>query len=155
MTDLAIRPLVPTDADAVLLLLTGDSPRYRQHFEAFPDGQSEIDTALAQSDKDAFLGIFLEGELGALVMLRGLDAGFAAPAFGVYVAERHAGRGLGTLALACAEAWCKLDGRAEIMLTVHPENAAARRLYEEQGFVASGERSEIGHLVYRKRLRRP
>lgn len=155
MTDLAIRPLVPTDADAVLLLLTGDSPRYRQHFEAFPGGRSEIDTTLAQSDNDAFLGIFLEGELGALIMLRGLDAGFAAPAFGVYVAERHAGRGLGTLALACAEAWCKLDGRAEIMLTVHPENAAARRLYEEQGFVASGERSEIGHLVYRKRLRRP
>ena len=153
MTDLEIRPLVPGDADAVDLLLTSDSPRYRQHFEAFPGGRAEIETALAQADNDAFSGLFVDGELGALVMLRGLDAGFIAPAFGVYVAERHAGRGLGTLALAFAETWCKLDGRAEMMLTVHPEHAAARRLYEDQGFTASGEHSEIGHVVYRKRLR--
>jgi GNAT superfamily N-acetyltransferase len=85
-------------------------------------------------------------------MLRGLDAGFASPAFGVYVAERHAGRRLGTVALAFAEAWCSLNGCPEIMLTVHPDHARARQLYEDRGFVASGESSAVGNLVYRKPL---
>lgn len=153
MTELQIRPLARRDADAVARLLTSDSPEYRRHFEAFPGGRVDVDAALEQAGEDAYWGVFVDSDLAALVMARGQDAGFAAPAFGVYVAERYAERGIGTAALAFAEAWCRLEGREEIMLTVHPEHARARRLYEGKGFTASGERSAIGHLVYRKRLR--
>ena len=151
-TDLRIRPLGPNDAEALAILVTDDSADYRRFFEPFPRGRADIDAALEQANKDSYWGFFVEGELAALLMLRGLDAGFAAPAFGVYVAERYARRGLATAALAVAEAWCRLNDLDELMLTVHPAHKQARRLYEAQGFSSAGEQSAIGHLVYRKPL---
>jgi RimJ/RimL family protein N-acetyltransferase len=145
---------VPSDAGALARLVTDDPADYRRFFKAFPGGRTDIEAALAQADKDSYWGFFVDSELGALVMLRGLDAGFAAPAFGVYVAERYTRRGLTTAALAVAEAWCRLNNLDEFMLTVHPEHAQARRLYESEGFSAADEQSAIGYLVYRKRLRR-
>lgn len=134
--------------------MTDDPVDYRRFFEPFPGGRADIDTSLLRAEKDGYWGFFVDGQLAALVMLRGLDAGFAAPAFGVYVAERFAGRGIGTAALALAEAWCRLSGLDEFMLTVHPEHDQARCLYEAEGFVAGGEQSARGHLVYRKRFHR-
>lgn len=154
MTDLLIRPLGPSDGETVARLVTDDPADYRRFFEPFSGGRTDIDAALGGAVKDSYWGFFIDGELAALLMLRGLDAGFAAPAFGVYVAERYRRRGLGTAALALAEAWCKVNDVNELMLTVHPEHGEARRLYEAEGFSAAGEESAIGHLVYRKRLRR-
>jgi RimJ/RimL family protein N-acetyltransferase len=153
LSDLQIRVLVESDASAVGELLIADPPEYRQHFEPFSGNVSELASRFRDAGDDRYWGVFADGgELLALVMLRGLDAGFVAPAFGIYVAERHAGSGIGTLALAFAETWCRLNELTEIMLTVHPENAAARRMYERRGFDATGEQSALGHLIYRKRL---
>jgi RimJ/RimL family protein N-acetyltransferase len=152
LADLQIRRLRLSDANALGRLVTDDPAPYRCYFEPFPGGLADVEAALERAHKDGYWGVFVGDDLAALVMLRGLDAGFAAPAFGVYVAERHAGQGLATAALAFAEAWCRLNNYAEVMLTVHAEHERARRLYEAQAFVASGERSAIGHLVYRKRL---
>jgi RimJ/RimL family protein N-acetyltransferase len=152
LTDFLIRPLGSNDAEALAHLVTNDPFAYRRFFEPFAGGRADVEAALECADKDAYWGFFVQGELGALAMLRGLDAGFAAPAFGVYVAERYAGRGLATAALAFAEAWCRLHDLDELMLTVHPQHARAQELYEGTGFVASGEKSAAGHLIYRKRL---
>ena len=153
MSDLQIRALVDGDGAAVSKLLTADPPEYRKHFEPFSGDVGELAGRLRDADEDRYWGVFAKkGELIALVMLRGLDAGFDAPAFGLYVAEHHKRSGIGTLALAFAETWCRLNGRTEIMLTVHPENTVARRIYERHGFGATGERSELGHVIYRKRL---
>lgn len=153
MSDLQIRALAEGDANAVVRLLTADRAEYRHYFEPFSGNVGELASRLRDADEDRYWGVFADGaELVALVMLRGLDAGFDAPAFGIYVAERHARSGIGTLALAFAETWCRLNGRTEIMLTVHPENAVARRMYERRGFDATEERSNLGHLIYRKRI---
>lgn len=132
--------------------MTDDPADYRRFFEPFPGGKKDIDAALERAVKDSYWGFYVDDQLSALVMLRGLDAGFAAPAFGIYVAERYAHRGIATAALALAEAWCRLNDLDELMLTVHPEHSQALRLYEAEGYSAAGEQSAIGHLVYRKRL---
>lgn len=137
---------------AVSRLLSADPPSYRTHFEGVPTDAAAIAAMLASAENDRFWGIVAEGELVALTMLRGFDAGFAAPAFGVYVGRRWSRRGLGTLALAFAQAWCRLNGVLEIMLTVHPGNDVARAIYERDGFRFSGELSAIGHRIYRKTL---
>lgn len=156
LSDLRIRALVEGDASAVVDLLTADSPEYRRHFDPFSADVRELGSRLRDATEDRYWGVFADGdELAAIVMLRGLDAGYVAPAFGVYVAERRAHSGLGTLALEFAETWCRLNGRPEIMLTVHSENTVARRMYERHGFGATGQRSDHGHLIYRKRLPAP
>jgi GNAT superfamily N-acetyltransferase len=149
LSELEVRRLGAGDARAVLTLLATDPPAYRRHFEADPaEIASRIDDAVA----DRYWGIFVGGTLAALVMLRGLDAGFSAPAFGVYVAQEQSGSGLAALGLAVAQTWCRANALPEIMLTVHPENDRARRMYEREGFVPDGARSTLGHLIYRKRL---
>jgi RimJ/RimL family protein N-acetyltransferase len=152
LTDLQIRPLRRSDAEALSRLVSNDPPHYNRYFVPFPGGRADVDGALEHADKDSYWGIFVDDELAAFVMLRGLDAGFSVPAFGVYVAEQYANRGLATTALALAETWCRLNNCSAVMLTVHPEQMRARLLYEAKGFIATGERSAIGHLVYRKRL---
>jgi RimJ/RimL family protein N-acetyltransferase len=135
-------------------LLAADPPDYRKHFIAFPVESDAIASMLEVAEQDRFWGIFVKDELAALVMLRGLDAGFEAPAFGVYVGKPWSDRGFAGLALAFAQSWCRLNDRAELMLTVHPENGRARRTYEREGFLFSGEYSPLGHRVYRKHLGR-
>ena len=152
MSDLETRPLTEGDAPDLSRLLTRDSADYQRYFEPFATDPLDMAAVLAAADQDRFWGVFTDGELAALVMLRGLDAGHAAPAFGIYVAERRSRMGIASHALEFAESWCRAHDRHEIMLTVHPENGIARGLYERRGFAATGERSSLGHLIYRKRL---
>lgn len=154
MSDLRIRSLGPGDAEDLAGLLAADPPAYGRHFQPFPARVEDIVAVLGTAERDRFWGIFTDDGLAALVMLRGFEAGFDVPAFGVYVAQRHSTKGLGSLALGFAEAWCRLNGHRELMLTVDPDNGAARLLYEQKGFVHSGEQSPRGHLVYRKHLLR-
>ena len=85
-------------------------------------------------------------------MLRGLDEGYAAPAFGVYVAKSHAAKGIGTLALQFAMTWCRLNECPEIMLSVHPAQAAGVHIYQRFGFQFTGDSSSRGHHIYRRTL---
>ena len=152
MSEFEIRALGEPDAAAVTELLSADPPAYREHFEGLPADTAAVGATIGAAQQDRFWGIHFRDGLVGLVMLRGLDAGFAAPAFGVYVGERWARHGLATLALAFAQAWCRLNGVDELMLTVHADNDVARRLYESEGFRFSGELSPIGHRIYRKRI---
>jgi RimJ/RimL family protein N-acetyltransferase len=150
---LELRVLRETDAEAMSRLLTEDPSDYGKHFHPFAPEPEAIRQTLAAAVEDVYWGVWARGsELLAIVMLRGLDAGFRAPSFGVYVARAASGAGIAGFALAFAESWCRLTGREQLMLTVHPENDVARRLYEARGFRFAGEHSEGGHRIYRKPL---
>ncbi len=84
-------------------------------------------------------------------MLRGFDEGYERPSFGVFVAERFAGRGLARRALEESVKWCGQNGVAEMMLKVYRENTAALRIYEEAGFAIA--ESHGNEVVMTKRLR--
>ena len=151
MNDLTITKLATTDAADVRGMLAADSADYRQYFLAFGD-DDRIADALARARRDQYWGIRSNGALIGLMMLRGFDEGYAVPAFGVYVARSHGGKGIARLALRFAISWCRLNHCDEIMLSVHPSHAEALRIYEGCGFQFAGETSAIGHRIYRRKL---
>ncbi len=133
-------------------LLCGDPPDYRRHFTGLPEDAGKIAEVLGAARKDVYWLVRVGGDSAGLFMLRGMDAGHQAPAFGVYIGSRHAGKGLARLVLAYSMAWCRLNGLAELMLTVADDNLPAVRIYEQFGMVFGGERSAKGHRIYRKKL---
>jgi len=93
-----------SDAAALHALLTGDDVEYGRHFVGLDADPEALARTLASARRDRYWGIVVDDALVGLIMLRGLDAGFEAPAFGVYVARQWSNRRLARLALAHAEA---------------------------------------------------
>jgi len=152
LNDLAITDLQAADGTDIRRLLDDDNAEYRQYFAAFDGDVDQIASILGQARRDRYWAIRAGGHLVGFLMLRGLDDGFAIPAFGVYVSEAYAGKGIGKLALQFALTWCRLNAFDEIMLSVHPSNTSAIHIYEEFGFRFSGVSSARGHRIYRKAL---
>jgi len=92
---------------------------------------------LAADGADTVWGAFVGGELAGIVGL-GREARakvrHKATVFGMYVADEHAGRGLGTALLQQAIAAARAESLEQLLLTVTATNAGARALYEKAGF---------------------
>jgi RimJ/RimL family protein N-acetyltransferase len=146
-----IAPLEGADAAEVSAMLRAARAEYAVHFHPFAFDEASVRVALEKARRDRAWGLRVGRELAGIFMLRGFDAGFEAPAFGVFVAEEFAGRGLATRALAEATRWCEGNGVREMMLTVYAENRRAVRVYEQAGFVATDERQET-RIVMRKKV---
>lgn len=149
--DFMIRELGPRDAGAVSRLLRAQPPEYARFFYAFGSGEEEIARILAARVRDIYSGIFWRGELAAVFMLRGWDAGYEVPSFGVLVDVKHRGRAFMRISLDVAKLICRLSGATRIMAKIHPDNVSpggARRL----GFVQTGSEPETGNVVYHMEL---
>jgi RimJ/RimL family protein N-acetyltransferase len=145
--DFAIRELRVEDAAAVSGLLRAQPPEYARFFYAFGSGEGEIARILKARRRDIYSGIFWRGELAAVFMLRGWDAGYEVPSFGVLVDVKHRGRAFMRIALDVAKLTCRLSGVTRLMAKIHPDNISprgARRL----GFVQTGVEAETGNVVY-------
>ena len=72
----------------------------------------------------------------------------------LFIDERHQGRGYGREALATLISQVKSlqPLRQSLLLTVHPENSLAQRLYTTMGFAPTGD-ERGGEPVYRLALR--
>ena len=150
------RSFTIADAEPIAALLRASTPAHARHFRPFAYEASPIADLVSRNQRDAWF-IFevasdVEKEIAGFSMLRGLDEGFAEPMFGVFVAEKFAGHGLGRLTLAHAEAHCHLNGIRGILLKVNPENTRALRLYESAGFVFLRYDPRHGEHVLRKSL---
>jgi hypothetical protein len=149
--DFTIRALGVEDVAAVSGLLRAQPPGYARFFYAFGSGEEEVARVLAARDKDVYSGMFWRGELAAVFMLRGWDAGYEVPSFGVLVDVRHRGRVFMRIALDVAKLTCRLSGATRLMAKIHPDNVSprgARRL----GFVQTGVEAETGNIVYHMEL---
>jgi hypothetical protein len=145
--DFAIRELRVEDAAAVSRLLHAQPPEYVRFFYAFGFGEEEIARVLSARAKDIYSGMFWRGELAAFFMLRGWDAGYEVPSFGVVVDVRHRGLAFMRIALDVAKLVCRLAGAPRLMAKIHPDNVSprgARRL----GLVQTGVEPETGNVVY-------
>lgn len=151
MRDIHLRSLTPADAASLSQLLTEDS-HYSRFFIPFenptPPFLAEL---LSQVQEDRYWGIFAGDRLAGFCMLRGLDAGYTRPAFGVYTGADYAGMGLATLALRWCMSYCRLNNFPAMMLKVHPDNRAARHIYEQNGFTLLGSDPKNGHHIMEKR----
>lgn len=149
--DFAIRELRVEDAAAVSALLRAQPPEYARFFYAFGSGEEELARLLAARVRDVYSGMFWRGELAAVFMLRGWDAGYEAPSFGVLVDVRHRGRAFMRISLDVAKLICRLSGATRMMAKIHPDNVSprgARRL----GFLKTGEEPGTGNVVYHMEL---
>lgn len=145
--DFAIRELRAEDAAAVSSMLRAQPPEYVRFFYAFGFDEEEIARVLVARTKDIYSGIFWRGELAAFFMLRGWDAGYEVPSFGVVVDARHRGLSFMRIALDVAKLVCRLAGAPRLMAKIHPDNVSprgARRL----GLVQTGFEAETGNVVY-------
>ena len=84
--------------------------------------------------RDIYIVALDEDEVIAYAMLRGWDQGYEVPSFGLCVLPAHQGAGLGSRLLDHALTCAGARGVQRVMLKVHFDNHAARRLYESRGF---------------------
>jgi RimJ/RimL family protein N-acetyltransferase len=150
--DVSLAPLTAGDAQELAALLRHARTDYVVHFHPFAFDEESVSAQLSAARADRFWAIRDGGALAGFFMLRGFDAGYARPSFGVFVAEKFAGRGLATQALAHALEWCREHGVEEAMLKVHPQNTAARSVYERLGFRRAGVCGTTGHDILVKQI---
>ncbi len=133
-------------------VILGAGKEYSRHFIPFDFGENSLRKILEQKKKDCFFGIKIGDRLAGFYMLRGFDEGYETPSYGVWIAPELSGKGLARLTIYHAISFCRLNGIKKIMLKVHPDNSAAKRIYEEAGFTLTGKDKNHGHLVYHKVL---
>ena len=152
MFDNAIRPLHVSDASALAKLLATQRADYVAHFSPFGFDERSIAEVVSASRRDRFWALCAEEEIAGFFMLRGFDAGYARPSYGVFVAEHAAGRGLAREALRFALEWCAAKGVESVLLKVAQENQRARAIYIAAGFEFVGICPATGHEMLEKRM---
>jgi len=150
---LEIKELSSEHASIFSKRLSEESKEYLQHFIPFAEFSEEfIKKILSEKKSDKYFGLFLQDDLIGFYMLRGFDAGYEIPSYGVWISSKNANKGLSTLTLYHAFSFCKLNNIKTLMLKVHPDNTIAKKLYEKIGFVKIGVDDKIGHLIYHKNI---
>jgi RimJ/RimL family protein N-acetyltransferase len=145
---LVVRPLHAGDAPALAAMLQSQPDAYMRYFIPFQFDVETIETMLMNARRDLYMGMFWEERLAGFFMLRGWDAGYAVPAYGVTISQEFSAAGLGKLSLETSKTVCRLRGATRLMLKVHPENIVARHIYERAGFVQTGIDPKNDNLVY-------
>ncbi len=131
--DAAGRPLLAVFFAA--LLAAGLDRSFHPH--PFTDEAAAL--IATSTGEDWYGGAFVQKsgvkcEMAGYVMLRGWDAGYDIPAFGVCVLPAYQSLGLGRLLLDWALLTARLRGSPAVRLKVYPDNQHAVALYEQRGF---------------------
>lgn len=134
------------------LLLQSDR-EYSKYFIPFEFDIESVSKVLEKAVKDMYYGIYVNSILVGFYMLRGWDAGYGIPSYGVWIAENFSSKGLSKLTLHHAISICRINKVEKLMLKVHPDNIIAKKIYEDFGFTFSGVDEKIGHLVYYKNIK--
>ncbi len=139
-------------AKTISQLLSNSDKNYTKYFIPFSFDVATIREILSTINKDKFFGILVDNDLVGFYMLRGFDAGYETPSYGVWISERFAGYGLSKLTLQHAITYCKINSIKKLMLKVHPENIMAKNIYESFGFIQKGIDDKNNNLIYYKNL---
>ena len=133
--------------------LSKENKEYLKYFTPFETTLPSIKKILQESKKDKYFGIFVNESLAGFYMLRGFDAGYDIPAYGVWISSKYSNCGLSTLTLYHAFAFCKMNSIKRLMLKVYPQNKTAKELFESVGFVQTGIDTDNTKLIYHKSFR--
>lgn len=140
------KPMTLDDAATLEARMAEETPAYIAHFLGFSQ-PGQLREQVSRARRDAFFSIFSDGALSGFYCLRGLDAGFARPSFGVYVASSSQGRGLARSALESAVTWCAARSIPVLMLKVSPDNHIAQRIYLNAQFIPKGTCPDTLHTI--------
>lgn len=150
---LEIKRINSNQANELSDLLLNSSNEYSKYFIPFQFDLASISAVLRKAEKDMFFGLYVEKKLIGFYMLRGWDAGYEIPSYGVWISESFSSKGLSKLTLHHAISICKINKIEKLMLKVHPDNLIAKKIYEDFGFAYEGIDERIGHLIYFKDIK--
>jgi len=131
-------------------LLIDSDKEYNLFFHPFEF--SDLLSIFKNKKKDLFFILILKKKIIGFFMLRGFDAGYEIPSFGVWIDQNYTSKELGKLALQFSISVLKLLSIKQIMLKVHPQNVRAKALYEKIGFKFSHIDQKNNNLVYYKNI---
>lgn len=141
-----VRSMNNDDAQLLEGMMRNEDEDYLRFFSAF-DAPNELARQLSSSVRDQFFVLRNGSTIEGFFCLRGLDAGFSRPSFGVYIPSRFKGQGLAKLALESSVEWCRQHGVENLMLKVADANSQARCIYTAQGFQSIGKCDDTGHVI--------
>lgn len=146
--DLEIKKIGLNQAQELSSLLQNSDKEYSKYFIPFNFDLESIKKVLGGVKNDMFYGIYTNLKLIGFYMLRGWDAGYDIPSYGVWISQKYSSKGISKLTLYHAISICKINNVQKIMLKVHPDNLVAKKIYESFGFIFSEVDKNIGHLIY-------
>ncbi|MEP6900114.1 MAG: hypothetical protein ABJA66_00105 [Actinomycetota bacterium] len=148
---LSIRSLEMPDVSGISAFMRRQPAEYLRFFYAFGADEPAIVEMLINAEKDVYSGVFWQADLIGIFMLRGWDAGFEVPSFGVLIDEKYRGGAFMRLTLDTAKLICRLSGAKRLMAKIHPDNVSprgARRL----GLQQTGIEESTGNIIYHLEL---
>jgi RimJ/RimL family protein N-acetyltransferase len=145
---LAIIVLQPIDGPCLSRMLQRQPEDYIRFFNPFPFDEKSITEMLQHCVRDLYYGIYLNQEIAGMFMLRGWDAGYEVPSYGVVIDQNYSGLGIGRVTIEISKVICRLRGAPRLMLKVHPDNHAAKHIYEQADFIQTGIDSRTSHIIY-------
>jgi ribosomal-protein-alanine N-acetyltransferase len=143
----SIRPLEPADAVAISAFMRLQSPEYLHFFYAFGSDEAATAEMLSASVLDVYSGVFWQENLIGVFFLRGWDAGYEIPSFGVLIDEKHRGRAFLNLTVDAAKLICRLSGVNRYMVKIHPNNTALKNVHR-MGFYQTGVEESTGNVIF-------
>jgi ribosomal protein S18 acetylase RimI-like enzyme len=139
-TTTVVRRLGPNDVEAVAgffeRLATDHGTLEFFHPHSFDRATAARVTS--RTSRDVYLGAFSDAQMVGYAILRGWDAGYDVPTFGVAVDPSSRGRHIGTQLLQTALDVADKRGARAVMLHVEPENTQAVAWYQRVGFKETG-----------------
>ncbi|HEX8367742.1 MAG TPA: hypothetical protein VF604_04170 [Pyrinomonadaceae bacterium] len=148
---LIIRPLETVDAVSVSGFMRSQPSEYSKFFYAFGSDETAITEILSACRADVYSGVFWQGNLVGIFMLRGWDAGFDVPSFGVLIDEKYRGGAFMRLTLDTAKLICRLSGAKRLMAKIHPDNVSPRGA-SRLGLRQTGIEESTGNIIYHLEL---
>lgn len=144
---LSIRRLEPSDAAAVSAFMRSQSAEYLKFFYAFGADETSLAEMLSSSLKDVFSGVFWQDNLVGVFFLRGWDAGYEIPSFGVLIDEKYRGKSILNLTVDTAKLICRLSGINRFMVKIHPDNTPLKNVHR-MGFYRTGIEESTGNVIF-------
>ncbi len=144
---LSIRSLEKADAAILSEFMRSQSPEYLRFFYAFGTEESAIAGILSAAEQDVYSGVFWHGKLVGVFFLRGWDAGYEMPSFGVMIDEDYRGRAFLNLTVDAAKLICRLSGINRYMVKIHPDNTALKNV-QRMGFYQTGVEESTGNVIF-------
>lgn len=145
--NIVLVPLSATDAPKLSAFLRAQSPVYMQYFNPFAFDEATISGILNDARRDIFQGLFLDGELIGMMMIRGWDAGFDIPSLGLIIGENYRGKDLLRIYIDAMKEICREHGSSRVMYKSHPANSPAPRA-ARMGFRQTGIDPQTGYLIF-------
>ncbi len=150
-TSLTIRSLDAGDALLLSSFVRAQPPEYSRFFYALSTDEAAIAELLATCRTDVYSGVFWQSNLVGVFMLRGWDAGFDIPSFGVLIDDKYRGAAFMRLTLDAAKLISRLAGAKRLMAKIHPDNVSPRGA-SRLGLHQTGVEEATGNIIYHLEL---